>query len=111
MKCSGTHHTLLYDDFKVKKTNYLIATAAVSTSSPLNPITPAYLWQTKKINVYNFIVSIKEYIETKLTLEELSTVWTQIEACLNSRPLVPLKTPDEYCFPALTLGHILASRQ
>ena len=30
----------------------------------------------------------------KLTFAELSTILAQIEACLNSRPLVPLNTSD-----------------
>ena len=48
--------------------------------------------------------------EVKLTFEELSTVLAQIEACLNSRPLVPLNTPDEDGIEALTPGHFLIGR-
>lgn len=41
-----------------------------------------------------------------LTYEEFSTILAQIEACLNSRPLVPF-TDDIEDFTALTPGHFL----
>ncbi|UYV71956.1 hypothetical protein LAZ67_9001316 [Cordylochernes scorpioides] len=44
--------------------------------------------------------------KTKLTFEELTTVLTQIEACLNSKPLYPL-TDDPEDVIALTAGHFL----
>ena len=42
----------------------------------------------------------------KLTFEELTTVLSQIEACLNSRPLVALPLADDGV-EALTPGHFL----
>lgn len=46
---------------------------------------------------------------TKLTFEEYSTIVTQIEACLNSRPLCPLPDSDDG-IEVLTPGHFLIGR-
>ena len=46
----------------------------------------------------------------KLTYEELSTVLTQIEAVLNSRPLVPMVTQDGEGVEAFTPGHFLIGK-
>ena len=41
--------------------------------------------------------------DVKLTFEELTTILTQIESCLNSRPLAPLPDSDDG-IEALTLA-------
>ena len=44
--------------------------------------------------------------DVRLSYKELTTVLTQIEACLNSRPLTPLPQPEDD-IDALTHGHFL----
>ena len=44
---------------------------------------------------------------TPLTFEEMSTILCQIEACLNSRPLLPTTSHNQDGLQALTSGHFL----
>ena len=44
--------------------------------------------------------------EVKLTFEEYTIILTQVEACLNSRPLCSLPDSDD-CLEAMTPGHFL----
>ena len=44
--------------------------------------------------------------DTRLTYKELYTVLTQVEACLNSRPLSP-QSNDPNDLTPLTLGHFV----
>jgi hypothetical protein len=55
------------------------------------------------------IKSVKTHLQktagnTLLSFEEMTTLLTQIEACLNSRPIIPIpSSPDDCAF--LTPGH------
>ena len=61
------------------------------------------------------IKSLKKHLHrivgnVKLTFEELLTVLTQIEACLNSRPLTALPSDEDGGIQVLTPGHFLIGR-
>ena len=66
-----------------------------------------YLWEAA-------VKSFKAHLHcvmgnVKLTFEEMTTIPTQIEACLNSRPIVALDTDDDG-IEALTPGHSLIGK-
>ena len=46
----------------------------------------------------------------KLSFEQFTTVLTQIESCLNSRPLIPTNSTDNDGIEVLTPGHFLIGR-
>ena len=65
------------------------------------------LWEAA---VKSFKIHLKRIVaNAKLTFEEYTTVLTQVEACLNSRPLVSLLCDDDGV-EALTPGHFLIGR-
>ena len=55
-------------------------------------------------------ICLRRIVSThKLTFEEFTMIFMQIESCLNSRPLAPLQY-DEECIEALTPGHFLIGK-
>ena len=65
------------------------------------------LWEAA---VKSMKIHLRRVVSThKLTFEEFTTILTQIESCLNSRPLVPLQC-DEDGIEALTPGHFLIGK-
>lgn len=64
------------------------------------------LWEA---GVKSIKTHLKQMGKTNFTFEEFSTILTQIETCLNSRPLCPL-TDDLNDMSILTPGHFLTGR-
>lgn len=65
------------------------------------------IWETA---VKLMITHLRQILgDMKLTYEELSTLLPEIDACLNSQPLVPLPNDDDG-IEALTPGHFLFSK-
>ena len=46
----------------------------------------------------------------RFTFEQLTTITCRIEACLNSRPLMPITSHDPEGLPTLTSGHFLTTK-
>ena len=67
------------------------------------------LWEATVKSFKQHFRHIVHVGEVRLTFEELTTTLAQIEASLNSRPLVPLPDPEEG-IEALTSGHCLVDR-
>ena len=58
------------------------------------------------------VTSMKTHLKkvvgnTRLTFEELTTITCQVEACLNSRPLLPLTSHNQDGLTTLTASHFL----
>ena len=74
------------------------------------PVSPHFggLWESA-------IKSMKKHLKrvlgtTRFTFEELTTISCQVEACLNSRPLLPLTSHSQDGLATLTSGHFLLFR-
>ncbi|XP_063391167.1 uncharacterized protein LOC134676697 [Cydia fagiglandana] len=71
---------------------------------------PAYspnfggLWEA---GVKSIKYHLKRVLTTNLTFEEMTTVLSETEACLNSRPLCPIDNSDPENAEILTPGHFL----
>ena len=102
----------IYDFLKREKTQVSIINFLSSRNTRWK-FTPQHaphfggLWEAA---VKSMKMHLRRIVGTvKLTCEEFFTVLTQIEACLNSRPLIPLPS-DEDGIQALTPGHFLIGR-
>lgn len=81
--------------------------ANCNTQFKFNPPSAPWFGGIWERNIGSIKYHLKRTIGDRvLTYEELSTILTQIEACVNSRPICPL-TEDIGDLNALTPGHFL----
>ena len=84
---------LLQDrDFQRNVTDFLAKDQTSWHMIPPNAPHFGGLWESAVNSAKNHVIRVIG--ETRLTYEELYTVLTQVEACLNSRPLTAVPNPD-----------------
>ena len=99
-----------FHDFIKQQQTHSIISEFCSTSNIEWHFTPEHgpnfggLWEAA---VKSTKTHLKRVIDVKLSFEELTTILTQIEVCLNSRPLVYSNSPGDDGIEILTPGHFL----
>ena len=90
--------------------HYLLSTHQITWHN-IPPRAPHFggLWE-------GVVKSMKKHLHriagsTPLTFEEMTTILCQIEACLNSRPILPTTSHDQDGLQTLTSGHFLVYGQ
>lgn len=103
----GAYHNLQKDFAKAQKSIIINTLSSNGTEWHFSPPLSPHFNGLVESGVRSVKHHIKRVVgESTLTFEEFYTVLTQIEACLNSRPLYQL-TSDPKDLSALTPGHFL----
>ena len=76
-----------------------------------HPWTSTTFWRIWEAAVKSMKLRLTKIVGTcRLTYEELTTILTEAEAVMNSRPLTPMDSAPTDGVQALTPGHFLISR-
>ena len=98
-------------DSTAHQTTVTSAMALKGVAFHFNPPASPHHGGVWEAGVKQMKIQLKRVIgERVLTTEEFSTLLSQVESCLNSRPLTPLST-DPSDFSVLTPGHFLVGDQ